>query len=284
MGDVRHADGFFVVRPGLSLYHQEWTTANARVPLVILHGGGDHSGRHAETAGRLAREGYAVHVPDLPGHGRSPGKRGHIGRFEEYVASVRAFIEEVSRRFPGRKPVLLGHSLGGLVGTRYAIRHGETIRCLVLSSPLWGLNFRVPLWQRFLARLLLPIWPSFTMNRPQVGEDALSHDLQVTLLYTRDPLVHHKASVRFYAEIIRQIRELPFALPELKVPTLILQAGADRVVSPQATERFFPLLGSTRKKLILYEGYYHEVLHEVDKERVFRDLSAWLKPIVADGV
>ncbi len=275
--ELQHTDGFFEVHQGRSLYYQQWTTANTHIPLVIVHGGGDHSGRHVETAKRLVRAGYAVHAFDLPGHGKSPGTRGHIRCFEEYIASVRVFVDKVSHQSAGQRPILLGHSLGGLISTRYAMTYHETICCLVLSSPLWGLNFRVPLWKQMLAHCLLPVWPSLTMKRPRVGEDVLSHDPQITLLYTHDPLVHSKASVRLYAELLQQFKELPSLLPHLKVPTLILQAGADRVASPEATEQLFPSIGSIQKKLIMYDGYYHEVFHEVDKERVFQDLVAWLQ-------
>ena len=234
--ELQHADGFFEVHQGLSLYYQQWTTANVRLPLVIVHGGGDHSGRHVETARRLVRAGYAIYAFDLPGHGKSPGKRGHIRCFEEYIASVRVFVEKVSRQYSGQRPILLGHSLGGLISTYYAIKHQETIRCLILSSPLWGFNFRIPLWKRILAYCLLPIWPSLTMDRPRVGEDVLSHDPRVTVLYRSDPLVHPKASVRLYAELQRKFKELPFVLPQLKIPILILQAGADQVASPKAVD------------------------------------------------
>ena len=279
---IQHANGFFNAL-GRSLFYQQWAAAHASAPLVIVHGGGDHSGRHIETATRLVRAGYAVHAFDLPGHGKSPGKRGHIRCFEEYLASARVFVQEVSRQYSGQKPILLGHSLGGLISTYYAIKHQETIRCLILASPLWGMNFRIPLWKRVLADCLLPVWPSLTMDRPRVGEDVLSHDPRITALYRSDSLVHSKASVRLYAELQRKFKELPLVLPQLKVPTLILQAGADCVASPKITAQLFPSIGSTQKKLIMYDGYYHEVLHEVERERVFQDLVTWLHRLTLRG-
>jgi len=273
---VQHATGFLHVLGG-SLFYQRWAAARVGIPLIIVHGGGDHSGRHAETADRLVGAGYAVHALDLPGHGKSSGKRGHIRHFEDYLSSVRVFVQEVSGQCSGQKPILLGHSLGGLISTFYAIKQRETIRCLILSSPLWGFNFCVPLWQRFLARTLLPVWPSLTLDRPRVGEDVLSHDPRVAALYRSDPLVHSKASIRLYVELRNRFRELPFVLPELKVPTLVLQAGTDWVSSAEAVKRLFPAIGSAQKQMIVYDGYYHEVLHEVGKERVFQDLMMWLQ-------
>ena len=273
---VQHAGGFFEVHRGLALYYQQWTTAHTHTPLIIVHGGGDHSGRHSETAKRLVQVGYAVYAFDLPGHGQSPGKRGHIRCFEDYIAHLRVFVQQVSTWHAGQRPIVLGHSFGGLIGTHYAIQYHGTVRCLILSSPLWGINFHIPLWKRLIAYGALPIWPSLTMERPRMGENVLSHDPQVTALWTNDPLVHSRVSAYLYRELQQRLKALPLVLLQLTVPTLILQGGSDRVSSPQITAQLFPFIGAPKKKMIMYDGYAHEVLHEVDKERVFQDMIAWM--------
>lgn len=269
MAQIQYKEGWFETGGGCSLYYRQWTPSGDAVPLVIVHGGGEHSGRYIETAARLAREGYAVSAFDLPGHGRSPGKRGHVRSFEDYLKPLQKFIR-------GQEPILIGHSLGGLVATYHAIEHPRTLRCLVLSSPLWGLSIPVPAWKRAIACLLSPVWPSLTMKRPRLTGATLSHDPQVETRYLSDPLVHFQASARLYTEIQDRCRELPLVLPQLKVPLLLMQAGDDRVVSPEAVKRFFPAVGSAQKRLILYEGFYHELFNEVEKERVFRDLLSFL--------
>ncbi len=270
---AQQEEGWFEVRKGCSLYYRRWTRSGNDLPLVIVHGGGEHSGRYAGTAERFAREGYAVYAFDLPGHGRSPGERGHIRRFEDYLEAVRRFIEHV-----GNQPtMLLGHSLGGLIATFYAVTYPETIQRLVLSSPIWGLNMKIPLWKRVIGQVLSPLWPSLTMERPRVEGDVLSHDPNVAAQYTSDPLVHFRASVRLYTELMKQFRNLPEALSQLRVPTLVLQASDDRVASPEMVRRLYPAVGSAQKHLVLYEGVYHEVLNEVEKERVVQDVLDWAR-------
>lgn len=273
---MQHTTSTFEVRPGCSLSTQAWRTPQGTSPLVIVHGGGEHAGRYAETASRLAEAGYAVHALDLPGHGRSPGIRGHIGRFEDYEACVHAFLQWTAMRHEGRRPVLLGHSLGGLIATGVAAAHPQAVACLVLSSPLWGLSAPIPRWKRAVARLLDPVWPSLTMARPRHNGAVLSHDPRVEAAYRSDPLVHPLASVRLYAEIRRQFALLPSLLPRLCMPVLVLQAGDDRLASSEAVRRLFPLVGSSRKRLIVYEGFYHEVLNEIERARVLGDLLQWL--------
>lgn len=117
------------------------------------------------------------------------------------------------------------------------------------------------------------------MERPQVKGDVLSHDPQVAAQYGSDPLVHFRASVRFYTQLMSRFRELPHTLSQFGVPLLVLQAVEDRVASPEVVKRLFPTVGSTTKRLICYEGFYHEIFNEVGKERVLRDLLDWLQSI-----
>ena len=95
--------------PGVGeLLYRVWAPERPRGALAIVHGYGEHSGRW------LAARGWGVAACDLPGHGKSPGRRGHIRSFSDYLAAVKALLDEVRRAVPA--PVfLLGHSLGGLI-------------------------------------------------------------------------------------------------------------------------------------------------------------------------
>ncbi|MBK7891606.1 MAG: hypothetical protein IPJ84_12450 [Bdellovibrionales bacterium] len=60
-----------------------------------------------------------------------------------------------------------------------------------------------------------------------------------------------------------------------------MAAGDERVVSRPAIEDFFPKLGSERKKLIVYEKSYHEVVNDVERDQVFNDIDLFLGSVVA---
>lgn len=278
---VTRVHGYLTVRPGMELFYQRWTVreqASAR-PLVIVHGGGEHSGRYDALATRLAGAGFAVWAYDLEGHGRSPGVRGHVRRMEDYTGSVGAVIAEAARVHGGQAPILFGHSLGGLIATCYAAATPGTIAALALSSPLWGLALRVPWWKRLVAHLISPIWPSLTLPRSVGGQPLISHDPEIVRRYLTDPLMHYVASARLYTELQHTIAALPSLLPRITVPTLVQQAGDDAIASAEAVRRQFPLLGASRKTLRIYEGFYHEIFNEVGKEQVIGDLLQWLKTI-----
>src|SRR3989338_7187916 len=118
---------------------------------------------------------------------------------------------------------------------RVLFRSPQPIRCLVLSSPLWGLNVPVPAWKHQLACGLSALWPSFSMARPVNSATVLSHDPQVGPRYLNDPLVHFTVSCRFYTQMRARLEQLPQVLPQLTMPVLVLQAGDDRVASARAT-------------------------------------------------
>ena len=108
--------------------------------IALVHGYGDHGGRHTWFGEDMAARGYAVYAYDLRGHGQSSGTRGQIKRFDDYLDDTAIFLDEVRRRQPGKPVVLLGHSLGGLICTRFAQERPCDVRALVLSSPFFALT------------------------------------------------------------------------------------------------------------------------------------------------
>ena len=77
-------DGYFKTDKGPQLYYRAWEPEQeANAVITIVHGGGEHSGRYLNVANYLVPRGYAVYAYDLRGHGKSPGKRGHVNRFAE---------------------------------------------------------------------------------------------------------------------------------------------------------------------------------------------------------
>ncbi len=279
---VQMRQGYLKIADGRFLHTREWTPAAALGgPIVLVHGAGEHSGRYDRLARELAAQGYGIFAMDLPGHGTSPGKRGHL-RLGDAVDALARFIDKVAEE-QGQKPVLIGHSLGGLVSTLFAADKPQAIRGLVLSSPLWGLSVRVPAWKQFVAKLLVPFVPSLTMRRPRHSGFVLSHDPIVKERYFHDPLVHFRASIGFYRELLETMARLPEVLKRLTVPLLVLQAGDERIASADAVRELFPLAASPHKRLRIFDGWYHEVFNEIDRSQAIDELRQWLHALPAEA-
>ena len=143
---MEHSSVQFAAADGLLLTRQAWRPdGEPAAVLAVVHGYGEHGGRYRGLAEDMAARGYAVHVYDLRGHGRSAGRRGHLGRFGDYLDDTAVYLEAVRGEQPGRPLFLLGHSLGGLIAAAYAEdRPTEGLAGLILSSPFLRLGMPVP--------------------------------------------------------------------------------------------------------------------------------------------
>jgi len=278
---MMHQTGTISSRDGTPLFYEHWAPAQAGwASVVIVQGRGEHVGRYAQTAEAFAAEGLAVWAFDLRGQGRSGGRRGHVEFWRAFLQDVEACVTHAAREASGRQPVLLGHSLGGLLALHYAVEHPQELSALILSSPLCGLAKPVSRWQDGTARWLSRWWPTFAFQRTRADASVLSHDPRVREWFLRDPLVHFRVTARFYTELNHAMARAAALATHLTVPTLVLQAGDDRLVSVEATRQMAAAIGTADKQFLFYEGFYHELFNEVDAARVIRDVVAWLRPHV----
>jgi len=275
-------EGYFKTADGPELFYRGWrpdANSETKAVITIVHGGGEHSGRYLNPVNYLVPRRYAVYAYDLRGHGKSPGKRGHINRFAEYIDDTNSFLQFVRKEEQGKPVFLLGHSLGGLIAADYALGHPE-LPGLILSSPFLILKMKVPGWKSAIAKVASYVMPSLTLRNGLTADD-LCREREVCIMYRRDPLVHDLASVRFYTEMLAaQARTLRKA-GDLKTPLLVLYGSADRIADPEGSKAFYESAGCGDKRIHGYEGYYHEIFNEKDNQVVFGDLLKWVELKIA---
>lgn len=274
---MNHTEGTFKSADGLDLYYQTWLPDKApKAVFAVIHGYGEHSGRYLNPVNYFVPRGYAFYALDLRGHGRSPGQRGHVNRYSEYLSDVQAFLKLVRAAQSGRKLFLLGHSMGGLIVLMYAIHHPQDIDAVVASSPFLGIGVKAPGWKIFMARALSNIAPAFAMENTDLHNEDLSHDPAVVAAAAADTLNHRAVTPRWFTETTAaQAATLEHA-GELQVPLLLIYAAGDKIADPQAPPVFFERVKSPDKTMHAYQDYYHEIFNEVGKEAVFKDMEAWL--------
>ena len=250
----------------------------ARGALILLHGFGDHSGRYAEAAAWFAERGVSVWALDQRGHGRSPGKRGHVSRFAQFVSDVAALRKLVGGEEPAPQ-LLLGHSFGGTVVLRYLETAPEGVAGAILSSPFLAVTMAVQLWKRAVARVLLDLLPALPVA---TGLDVahLSTDPAVGQAAKSDHLYHRVMTPRAYREILQAQRAAVAEGDRIAVPLLVLVAGDDRIVSRAASEAFARGLEGD-VSVTVYESFFHEIFNEPQRARVYRDVERWLDRVLA---
>ncbi len=249
--------------------------ARPRGVVVVSHGYAEYAGRYLPFAEHLASRGLVAIGLDHRGHGTSGGPRGHCLAFDEFVTDLRTLVDLAAGWWKDVPRVLFGHSMGGLIAFLYLLRHGDTVRAGALSGPAFVVPSQGPAWQLALVTRLARIVPRLAFSTG-VDADALSRDQEVGRAYLKDPLVHHRATAAFARSFGRAQAEALAGAPSLKVPLLILQGDADRVVEPAGAQAIDARLTGVHE-LVMLPGYYHELLNEPPAERakVVERLDAW---------
>lgn len=257
------------------LLGQAWVPSGEISGIVcLIHGLGEHVGRYDHVAKYLGRNGYAFMGVDLFGHGRSPGERGHLGSFARIMEVVKESLVEAGRQVPGARCFLYGHSMGGNIVLNYLARENPSIAGAVVTSPWLRLAVPVPRAAARVFRLISKIRPSFA--RPNNLSSAyLSRDPEVGAKYDADPLVHNMISAQTFVELSRAAQWVMRHAERIKVPLLLMHGSGDAITDPAASAELAAKLGDncTFKQ---WDGYYHELHNEVEKDRVLGFIRDWL--------
>ena len=261
-----------------SLFGQAWLPEHsARGVMVISHGLTEHGGRYAGLAARLVDKGHAVYAIDHRGHGRSTGRRANIERFDYLVSDLGIFIGRAQREHPDAPVILLGHSMGGAVALACALKYHKVLRALVLSAPTLAAGEALPAFKVWMVKLLSAIAPNTgALTLPAA---AVSRDPAVVRAYESDPLVFRGSiPARTLAELLLAMQRLQHTAHELRLPVLVQHGTADSLVPLAAAYPIYQHLGIAKSRTLqVYEGLYHEVYNEPERDRVIGDLEAWLE-------
>ncbi len=260
-----------------ALHGQAWLPESAPgAVIVVSHGLAEHGGRYEALGSRLVEQGYAVYAIDHRGHGRSSGRRANIDRFDYLVSDLGTFVGRAQREHPDTPVILLGHSMGGAIALACALKHHRVLRGLVLSAPALSAGESVSALKLWIVKLLSAVSPN--TGALKLPAAAVSRNPAVVSAYESDPLVHHGAiPARTLAELLAAMRSLQQNAHELRIPVLIQHGTADSLVPLAATHPIYQHLGVAKSRtLLIYEGLFHEVYNEPERDRVIGDLEGWL--------
>jgi lysophospholipase len=261
----------------LALRRQE-ATGSRRAACILVHGWGEHAGRYAHVAAWLAARGIATFALDQRGHGRSPGKRGHVDRFAQHLGDVVGLRKLAQVETPGPQ-LMLGHSHGGLVTLRYLESGPTGLAGAIVTSPFLAPSMVVPGWKLLLAKLLADLKPSLPIGTG-MNLDHICTDPVVVAAARADPDCHHVMSPRAWFEIVAAQQVLHTEAERIAVPLFVALAGDDRIASTAASQAFVATLGGD-VTVRTYEWFFHEVLNERDRDSVLADLDPWLDRVLA---
>jgi alpha-beta hydrolase superfamily lysophospholipase len=251
---------------GGNLVFFEWPNEDATFIALLSHGYGEHARRYDHVADRLVGEGATVYAPDHLGHGRSDGERALVAQGEMLTADLHLVADIARGAHLGLPVVLIGHSMGGIVATRYAQKHANELTALVLSGPVIGGNAAM-----FGLLEMDPI--------PEIPIDpaVLSRDPETGAKYAADPLVYHGPFHRASLEMFkRSVSEIAGGGSFGELPVLWMHGSEDQLAPLSETRVAVERVRGPRTEEKVYEGAQHEIFNETNREEVLDDTVEFL--------
>ena len=291
--------------------HHRWDDVPApRAAVHIIHGMGEHSGRYAGLAARLNAAGIAAWGHDHRGHGLNPTPPVGLGHFAD-VDGWRKVLEDawmVSEAMIGALPgvpiVLFAHSMGSFAAQRLMADHGDAYAGAILS----GTNGPPGIQEGVLRTITRVLRPALggraratAINRVVFGlynrrfspartpYDWLTRDETEIEAFAGDPLCGAPLTMQSWMDFLdgRAALGRPAILDRIPkaLPVHIIEGTRDGVGEDvRGVERLlrtYARAGLTRVTCTLYDDARHDLVHEINRDEVMRDVIAWIDTVVA---
>jgi acylglycerol lipase len=259
---------------GITIFTRSWRpSGRPRGIVVIAHGFNSHSGQYFWVAEQFLTAGLAACALDHRGRGKSGGERFYVEKFADYVEDLATFIQLVKSQEPGLPVFLLGHSAGGVASCQYTVQHQAELAGLICES----FAFQVPAPDVVLAVLKGVSRLAPHAHVLKLKNEDFSRDPKVVAAMNNDPLIAGESQpAETVAEMVRTDEQLKKEFPLIKLPLLILHGTQDKATKPSGSQFFYDTAGSSDKTLKLYDGAFHDLLNDTDKEKVMADVLNWI--------
>jgi len=292
----------------VTIFYYKWHS-NKNIPtkgvIQISHGVGEHAGRYQPIAKILQNEGYAVYANDHRVHGKSAKNDAFLGfydgddYFSDALNDMRQLTEIIKKENPNKKIILFGHSMGSLLSREYSTKYGDDLEALILSgtaSFMKRLGSFGLLSAKFLGKLngkhrsnellknlfFSQFNKNFKPNRTKV--DWISRDENQVDLFEADPLRIEDFSLSVFLDLLKGSKKINKATTFLNTPKdlpIFIFSGEEDPVGEmgkgvQKVAEKYKRAGIKDLTLKLYEGGRHEMLNEINKKEVEKDVLNWL--------
>ena len=264
---------------GVELFYRAWIPSEpTRKALVIFHRGHEHSGRLEDVVRDLRLRGIAVFAWDARGHGRSGGRRGFAPTFGRLTRDADEFIRHISETHGMRLEdmVVLGHSVGAVTVAAWVHDYAPQVRAMVLVTPALRVRLYVP-FARTALRAMRLLWRRPMFVSSYVKGHLLTHDEEEARRYDADPLISRSIAVNVLLGLDDTATRLIADAGAIQTPALVLAGGSDWVVDLSAEREFFDRLGSNIKRMRVFDGMYHDILHEKGRRDVLHDIRVFVR-------
>jgi alpha-beta hydrolase superfamily lysophospholipase len=228
----------------------------------------------------LVAQGWAVLAVDLPGHGRSPGRRGCAPSYDGILKTLAEARRVLASRLGPRPQFIIGHSMGGNLAINFALRRSEfetgvarRMDGLVLMAPM--LRPPAPLdRQRIMAAWGTGYLLRWVRISKPVCVDQLTRDQRIAARIESDPLRHHQISLYLATQLLAQGRFALDHAARIQTPSLVVFGDEDNLID-RAACRNLVIRMRGRGKLITWPGGRHDLVSDRDADQVIEHITDW---------
>lgn len=254
-----------------------------RAACIFSHGQGDYSERYADVLAPFSERGIRCIATDLQGHGRSPGRRGQVGK----LSLVDRVIESNLAACDGLATGIAGHSMGGLLTLRHLLRaldgELEEPKFCWVNAPLLDPADGRSRWFVEGARLLAQIAPNLTINTG-VSPEMCRSNAEGEPSPTESELGHQRISLGWGVGLLEMAASVTGRLPTKTLihPFLLTQGSADQVCPAKYAAALYDKLDWPNKQYTSFTGMRHETFEEANKQELFDTVAEWLDGFVGE--
>jgi acylglycerol lipase len=261
---------------GLFLHRVSWMPKkDPRAIIMLVHGLGDHILSFQHLAYYFNCEDIGVVGIDLRGHGKSEGRRGGAS-YHDLLMDVNELVKYTKKLYPCIPKIFYGHHLGASLVMNYSIRHSASANGIIATSPWIKSYYSPPSLIQIGAALISRMYPSFTISNG-ISNKYLSKDSSLVLRRIEDPLVHQKISLRLLREANAAGEVILKNKHKFNIPILIMHGTSDKITSWHASAKFSKYTNKKNTTFKSWEGAYHDLHNEPDKEMIFDYILHWAK-------
>ncbi|MEH7385605.1 lysophospholipase [Bacillus sp. JJ1521] len=302
------SDFTFVTDDGVTIFCQKWedeTQATPKGIVQIAHGMAEHIERYDLFAKALIKEGFIVYGNDHRGHGKTGTNSKLMGffaeenGFEQVVKDMLQLTDIINKDHPNIPFFLFGHSMGSFLSRRYIQTHGDQLAGVILSGTggdpgfigKVGIGIAKFEMKRNGKKTKSPLMNKLTFGSYNKGFspnrtefDWLSRDDKEVDKYIHDPLCGGVFTAGFFYDLVGGVAKVNLHSSNENIPKglpMYFMAGDKDPVGNyskgvlQAAD-MYKKTGIKDVTVQLYENSRHEILNELNKEEVFKDIINWL--------
>ncbi len=244
---------------------------NPKASVILTHGIAEHSGRYEKFVDALNESGYRVTRYDLRGHGQTEGPRGKLKHCKQPIEDLHEIVNYVRKEHSDIPVFLFGHSMGGLIVDMYGATYDDVDGIISSAAASYFVKDVAPF------KVIGYKWLNWVKLKTNFADNKLSSIKEVEERYIADPL-----NLKYYyislagGMMVGGVKYLNKNINNFTAPVLVLHGGKDEIVPTKFSERFFDLIKSRDKNLKIYDQSLHEILNDIEQEKVRTDIINWL--------